>query len=43
LLDVARQLTPEQRLRTHLEHNQLVHAFHRAGRRRRPSARGRAR
>jgi predicted XRE-type DNA-binding protein len=40
LLATARQLTPEQRLRTHLEHNELVHAFHRAGEAARTGVRG---
>jgi predicted XRE-type DNA-binding protein len=50
LLEAARHLTPEQRLRTHLEHSELVNAFHRAGQtaqaesaRTRPAARGRSR
>jgi len=51
LLEAARHLTPEQRLRTHLEHSQLVSAFQRAGQtvqagesvRKRPAVRGRSR
>jgi predicted XRE-type DNA-binding protein len=51
LLDAARQLTPEQRLQTHVKHSELVDAFRRAGRvaqpsalrpRKRPSARSRS-
>ena len=41
LLEATRNLTPEQRLRAHLEHNELLHAFHRAGRR--AAGRGRSR
>jgi predicted XRE-type DNA-binding protein len=51
LLDAARQLTPEQRLQTHVKHSELVDALRRAGQavqpgaavRRRSPARGRSR
>lgn len=51
LLDAARQLTPEQRLQTHVKHSELVDALRRAGQvvqagaaaQKRPSARGRSR
>lgn len=32
LLEAARQMTPEQRLKAHIQHSELVSSLHRAGR-----------